>query len=95
MSFSELIAEYDWNQGTRLALIISVMSILIGLLFTDINFLKVIGGSIAPLLLLLYPWFFSWFVLRRRTCEEAPREYVLVFGWVGVLFNLGYIILQV
>lgn len=87
VSIREHIEDIDWGVGTRLAVIVTVTMFVIGIIFTKLGVFELTIRSIFPLLMLLFPWFWTWAVPRRYFIEQAPEMYVLVFGWAGIIYN--------
>ena len=95
MDLNKFISEIEWNSANRVAIIFSFFSLVIGLTITELHSVAVIGGALGPLLMIYVPWFWVWDVPRRYFYEEAPREYVLVFGWFGLIVNFIYVIYKI
>ena len=68
------------------------MAIFIGVFFTDIGLLEVLLRSLIPVSMIIFVDFYVFDVPGRIIYLPAPEEYVLVFGWVAIVFNLGYML---
>jgi hypothetical protein len=88
MSFKEILKDFEWNINVRLGIIFSFTSVLIGLAFSEINFFILMIRAILPILMLLFPYIFLYLVPRRFYFKAPPKEYVFVFAWALIAFNL-------
>lgn len=91
MAGFDFIDEIEWSGANKLATLISMGTLTIGLLVSDLHWLKVMLLALGPLVALLFPHLAVWDVPRRYFMQEAPRGYVLIFGWCGVIAVFLYI----
>jgi hypothetical protein len=83
--------EIAWNTPEKIAVILNLLLLFVGLVYADLNILIVVAWSISSLLLILMPWLWRWSVPRKRFIEPAPESTVLVWGWFGIICNLIYV----
>ena len=95
MLVREFIDDIKWDKGSRLAVLIAGLSFVIGVLFSKIDILSLLIWTLFPVVMLLIPWLWVWDVPRKYFFQAAPESYVLVFGWAGVVYNAGRILVNV
>lgn len=93
-TMNDILNDIDWSDSNKVALVISFIAIVLGIFFTEIGVFSVLIGSMIPLLMLLFPWFWVWDVPRRYMFKEAPEEYVTVFAWLGLVSNFIYCVFK-
>lgn len=87
---NDILNDIDWSDSNKAALVISLIAMVLGIFFTEVGVFTVLIGSMIPLLMLLFPWFWVWDVPRRYLFKEAPEEYVTVFAWFSLVVNFIY-----
>jgi hypothetical protein len=92
---NDILNDIEWSESNKAALVISSISLVLGIFLTELGMFTVLFGSIIPLLMLLLPWFWVWEVPRKYMFKEASEESVIVFAWVGVVSNFIYCLYKI
>ena len=77
-----------------IAISLSVLAITVGIGATEIGAIWIILRALLHLSMIFWPDLWVWAVPGRAIYSPAPEEFVIVFGWAGIIWNLPYVILN-